>query len=391
MIRILRLTLGILVVAAGSVAAQEPWRSSYFPYLLGTPTDGLVGVIRWQRTQNAPYFLSQSDERDVINPITFRGAFSAEAGAGTRGSRFVRLEMRAPGLVPGWRFQGALSAERQGRFAYSGVGSDLESIDRDRANVDANRLVRERFGLRLDVTRTIVGPVRIALGARIDRTSLIPRSDSSLFGDRFSAPVRRTTLVVRPALVLDTRDREFTPSTGVLLEAGAGFGTGRDDSLGAPDDDGGVHGFGYLHFRGYLSPREGTVVAGRALIRRQSARAPLAARFGHFGWERETTFAGPDGHRSFPAGAVAASDVDLTSVEVRHDLLNAGDLGAVTLVGFADRVRIEDDFSVRPGSTTSFGGGGGIALRVLRSAILTTSFATGRHGFNFSMGTNWSF
>ena len=381
-----------VVIVASSVpaAAQDPWRTSYFPYLIGNPTDGVMLVARWQRTQNAPYFLEQTDEKDVINPITFRGAVSVEAGAGTLGRRYLRAEARLPGVVAGWRFHGQLGAERQGRFAYYGLGADLDAADPVAPNTNVNRIHRERWLARAEATRTIRGPLRFALGLFLDRTTLSKLPDSTLFGLRFDQ-VRRTSLMVRPALVLDTRDREFTPSRGVLAEIGAGFGSGREQSLGVADNDGGFFGFTYGQVKGYFSPRAGTVLAGRALFRRMAERAPLTARFSLPGWEREFLLSGADGHRGLPAGAVAATNVEMLAAEIRHDLLNAGDLGAVTLVAFGDYARIEDRLSVRAGSTDFFAAGGGVAFRVLRSAVLTTNFAAGKHGFNFSMGTHWSF
>ena len=115
---------------AGTVAAQEPWRSSYFPYPMGNPSDGAALVFRWQRTRDAPCFISKSDSVDVINPITFSGALSG--GSGDRNLRKpVRPgRVRAPGLVDGWRFRGLVAAERQGRFGYYGLGGDLSERNR---------------------------------------------------------------------------------------------------------------------------------------------------------------------------------------------------------------------------------------------------------------------
>ena len=81
----------------------------------------------------------------------------------------------------------------------------------------------------------------------------------------------------------------------------------------------------------------------------------------------------------------------LLSAEIRHDLLNVGELGAVTLVGFADYASVGDPNALRAQRTSQFGGGGGVAVRVLRSAILSVNFAGGKNGFNFSMGTGWAF
>jgi hypothetical protein len=376
---------------AAPAAAQEPWVSSWYPYLYGNPTDGLTGVIRWQRVQNAPYFLEQSDEKDLVNPLTFRGAVSAEVGAGTLGSLFLRLEARLPGLEPGWRFHALLAGERQGRFGFYGVGSDLELTDQADPNANLYRVHRNRFLARVEVTRTIAGPLRLALGAFFDHTRFTALADSSIFGTRFSRPVRRSNLTIRPALVVDTRDREFTPSRGVLLELGGGFGTAAESSLGVVAD-GAWHSLWYAQAKGYLSPREGTVLAARGVVRRLGEEAPLSARSMVLGWEREFGVAGADGHRSFPAGALAATEVALVSAEVRHDLLNAGDFGAVTLLAFLDYAHLEDRrASSADPATNQFGGGGGVAIRVLRSAILSMSFATGTHGFTFGMGTGWNF
>jgi hypothetical protein len=379
------------VLVAQPLTAQEPWKSSYFPYVMGNPGDGVMFLARWQRTQNAPYFLSKTDAEDVVNPITFRGAVSAEIGIGTLGSRVGRIEFRAPGLKPGWRFHASVGAERAGRYGYYGLGRDLEQAD-GTADPNANRfrVERTRYVARAEVTRTLGGPVRLALGAFFDRTGFSAVDGTTLFGSRFANPVRRTNLTIRPALIYDSRDHEFTPSNGVLGEVGAGAGSGRESPLGVRDDQS-WHGFAYAHVRGYLSLREGTVLAGRVLALTREGRAPLSALGLVPGWEREFNLAGADGHRSFPAGAIAGTDVELLSVEIRHDLLNAGDLGAVSVFGFVDYAGFEDSRSILLGRTTQFGGGAGVAFRVLRSAVLTTNFAAGKHGFNFSMGTGWSF
>lgn len=379
------LALGLLFGATPALA-QEPWRSSYFPYVLGNPTDGFVGAFRWQRTQNAPYFLERSDQEDVINPITFRGAVSAEAGAGTYGSRFVRLEARLPGLSPGWRFHSVLAAERQGRYGRYGFGSDLDIVV---PGVDPNdnlyRIHRTRYLARAEVTRTIAGPLRLSLGTFFDHTRFTPLSGSA-GGIRRS----RSNLQIRPVLVLDTRDREAIPGKGVLLEFGAGFGTGPESPGGAKADQS-VYGFAYGQIKAYQSIRPGTVLAARALVRTLEDQAPMSARSTVWGWEREFDLSGSDGHRSFPMGTLSGGDVTLLTAELRHDLLNAGDFGAVTVIGFLDWARVADSWAANPKPTKQLGAGGGLALRVLRSAILTANFAGGSNGFNFSMGTAWAF
>jgi hypothetical protein len=82
----------------------------------------------------------------------------------------------------------------------------------------------------------------------------------------------------------------------------------------------------------------------------------------------------------------------LGSFEVRHNLLDVGDYGAVTVIGFLDGGRVfeAEDFSLTTRGW-KVGGGGGLALRVLRSSLLVFNFAGGPAGFTFSMGTGWAF
>ena len=77
---------------------------------------------------------------------------------------------------------------------------------------------------------------------------------------------------------------------------------------------------------------------------------------------------------------------------MRHDLLPFGDLGAITparLSRCGAGVRAED-FRLTT-EDMKVGGGGGVALRILRSSIFTFNFAGGPDGFNFSVGNGWMF
>ena len=85
--------------------------------------------------------------------------------------------------------------------------------------------------------------------------------------------------------------------------------------------------------------------------------------------------------------------VGLAGVEVRHNLLDVGDYGAVTVIAFSDVGRAWDGDTTGPTRLRRWkvGGGGGVAVRILRSALLTINFAGGPDGFVFSMGNGWSF
>jgi outer membrane protein assembly factor BamA len=383
--------LGAMLGGAAPLAGQEPWAASYFPYFLGGPTDGLMLVLRYQVVKNAPYFLSRTDEQDVLNPLSFAGAFSAEAGAGTRGSRFVSLQFRGPGLLAGWRVHGTLEGRRDGRFAAYELGPRDEDASQPPPTgpADFNRVRRDRYLVRGELTRNVAGPLRVAVAASVERTEFHPIGTPSFLAES----IEGTDATLRGTVVVDTRNSEFVPANGLLAEAGLFAGSNGSD----PDLPGGdarkAYTGGYLHLRGYLSPREGTVLAARFGLRALSSGAPYSARFNMPGWERDlTVLGGPDSHRGLIKGRFGGRGILLGGLEVRHDLLNAGDFGALTLVAFVDGGRVFE-----PGGVTlttrawEMGYGGGVSLRILRSAILTLSFAGGDDGFTFGTGIGWAF
>jgi hypothetical protein len=119
----------------------------------------------------------------------------------------------------------------------------------------------------------------------------------------------------------------------------------------------------------------------------------LDARYTIPAWENWIpVLGGPYSHRSLDAGRLAGKEVLLGNLEIRHDLLAFGDLGAVTLLAFTDAGRVfeQENFKLTT-KGIKWGGGGGVALRILRSSILTFNFAGGPDGFNFSFGQGWMF
>ncbi|HLB55136.1 MAG TPA: hypothetical protein VJK71_08510, partial [Gemmatimonadales bacterium] len=107
--------------------------------------------------------------------------------------------------------------------------------------------------------------------------------------------------------------------------------------------------------------------------------------------ERESSvYGGFDSNRGFVRGRLVGRRLVTTSTEVRYDLIDGGDYGALTLLGFVDAG------GVSGGEPPTFSGwkvgvGGGFALRVLRQALLSLHFAKGPDGFNFTMSNGWSF
>lgn len=400
-VRRVRRLLLLLLASAGPLAAQagEPWRAWYFPYLFGDPNTGIMLVGHYQLARQADY-----EAR-----VPFDGIFSAEGGAGLHGSWLVTARFRAPLLVKGWRFAGDLAAVREVKFGYYGRGPEgaNEGFDPGDEPTDFFRTHRTRYLARAEATRRLVGPLSMAAGVGLEHFRFTLVSDPSLFtSDYFDQPLTGTDLTARLAAVLDTRDNELLPARGLLLEAGVYGGTGRfeERNILPPPPQAGIayvasysgrgYAGGYVHARGYVSPREGTVVAGRLAYRSVGRNAPLEARYGVPGWEHDlAVVGGAESNRSFVRGRLLGRNVGLASVEVRHNLLDVGDYGGVTLIAFSDAGRAWDSDLV--GTVVhrrwKVGGGGGVAVRILRNALLTMNFAGGPDGFMFSMGNGWAF
>ena len=375
--RILAIVL-LALLSGERVWAQEedhiPWRTSYFPYITGGANDGPVLAFRVHHFQAAEY-----EDR-----VTNNASFTAEAGITPRGGRHLILRFRAPQLWNNWRIKLLAAAGREVRFGYFGVGN--ETVQDDELVTEAQpflyRVRRARYGGQFDLTRRLQGPWQVALLGNVEWTRFTTLPGPSLFLSDFGSELREDDLSGRVALLYDTRDLEYNTRRGVLLEVGAGAGTG---------------GKGYTRLytvlRGYVSPREGTVIAARFAASGIGGTPTLNARYIIPAWEDQiSVLGGQYSHRSFDTGRFAGSHVLMGNLEVRHDLLAFGDLGAITLLGFVDAGRVfeGENFKLTTNGV-KVGGGGGIGLRILRSTIFTFNFAGGPDGFNYSVGTGWMF
>ena len=355
-------------------AQKVPWRTSYFPYITGGTNDGPVLAFRVHHFQPAEY-----DAR-----VTTNAAFTADAGITPRGGRQVTARFRAPQLWKDWRLSALAAAVREVRFGYFGLGN--ETVKDDDAVTPLQpflyRVRRARYGGKLEVTRRLRGPLQAALQANVEWTRFTTLPGPSLFKTDFGPELKESDVAGRVALVYDTRDNEFNTRKGLLLEAGAQVGSGGDGYTRL-----------YTVLRGYLPLREGTVAAARLAASGMGGDPTLNARLYIPAWENQIpVLGGQYSHRSFDTGRFAGKHVLLGNLEVRHDLLPFGDLGAITLLAFLDAGRVfeQENFKITT-NAVKVGGGGGVGVRILRSSIFAFNFAGGPDGFNFSVGTGWMF
>jgi surface antigen Omp85-like protein len=366
------------IAADSAKAEKEPrasWRTSYFPYLIGAANDGPALAARVRYWQPASY-----EDR-----VTSTAAFNVDAGITTRGSRGITAQFRAPLFWDGWRLFTLAGADRLVRYGFFGLGN--ETVYDKAAVTDAQpflyRVRRTRYRGVVEGTRRLRGPLQAALQINAEQVRFTSLPGPSIFAAEVpSGELEQNDIAGRLALVYDTRDNEYDTHQGLLLEAGTQVGSGNDGYTRQ-----------YAILRGYLQVREGTVVALRLAGSGMGGRPTLNARFSLPGWENPVPVLGGEySHRSFDTGRLTGKGTLFGNLEVRHDLLPFGDLGAVTLLGFVDAGRV---FEQEPFRFTTehmkVGGGGGFALRILRSTIFTFNFAGGPDGFNFSVGNGWMF
>lgn len=373
-IALLALLCGQRLVGQDDESDDIPWRTSYFPYLSGGANDGPVLNFRMRYWQAAEY-----EDR-----VTANGALNVEAGITPRGGRHAYVEFRAPQLLEGWRLFAKAGAAREVRFGYFGLGNETE-YNKD-AVTDAQpflyRMRRTRYRGVLEVTRRLNGPFMVAVMGDVENARFTSLPGPSLFATDFTDELKQTDVAGRVALVYDTRDNEYNTHQGLLLEAGAQVGSGGDGYTRL-----------YTVLRGYLPVREGTVVAARIAASGTGGTPSLDARYTIPAWEREIPVLGGEySHRSLDAGRLAGRHTLFGNLEIRHDLLAFGDLGAITLLGFVDAGRVfeAENFELTT-NDLKVGGGGGVALRILRSTIFTFNLAGGPDGFNYSVGSGWMF
>ena len=352
-----------------------PWRTSYFPYLSGLSNDGPLISGRVRYSQAAPY-----EER-----VTARAYLQFDAGIGFRGTRFAVAQFGAPLWVKDWRFHAFTIASRESRYGFFGLGNETEY---DKALVtDANpffyRVQRTNYYGSAEATRRIVGPLHVALQVSAQSTKFVPHDEgTSIFLQQFGSSLKQGDAGVRAALLLDTRDTEYDPHNGLLLESGYQVATG-----------GGNYERLYGVFRGWVQLREGTVFATRLAGSQLYGEPTLDARFVIPAWERPIpVLGGSFSFRALQTGRLAGKGVLLGNFEVRQNLVSFKGVAGIVLVGFVDAGRVfEDTKFTLTTQEVKVGGGAGIALRILRTTAFTLSVAAGPDKARLGFGFGWMF
>lgn len=360
--------LTLFSLGTAPLAAQDdgiPWRLSYFPYPELSPNDGLMGIARVLWFRQAPW-----GER-----ITLQNSVALEAGYSTKDAWLARVTWANPRLGDGWR----IVAHGEARRFPNADPYDIQS--------EELRWTRERQSAWVDVTRRITERVHLAVRPAVYHQTL------SLSDGSFTSEISEADFAIRGALVIDLRDREYEVNNGALLEAGVVRGSGGDSR---------AYTVPYAHLRGWIRPTLPLRLTARFAWRGDDDTGALTPDMEFPGWEGDfTMLGGPRSHRGLPIGALAGEEVVFAGAEARLDILNVGELGAITVFGFVDGARVSEEAVVFPAGTTAsrpplptnewiWGPGGGVAIRVLRAAVLNVSVARAEGETRWYISNGWS-
>lgn len=357
------------VLADSLPPSSYPWLVSYFPYVSGDVGGGPVAVMRVRYFQPAPY-----SERQ-----TFRAEGTIEAGIGLHGSRMVGLRYRAPLMSASVRLLIGVDARRNTRENFFGLGNDTENDpDVTSAAEFAYRVHRTEYSAFVGVTRRIKGPIKVSLLGGAQRNNYYALPGTSVFAGSVGPDLIEKDAFGRLALVLDTRDNEFDPTTGLLVESGAQRGSGYTRVYGIA--------------RGWRR-LGGSQIAVRVGASQIYDEPTLVSRFELPAWEDELrTYGGNAINRGLSRNRFAGTALLFSNIELRRDVLTTKSALAVTALGFVDagrvfegeRLRITTDgLHVSPGV--------GLAIRILRSTTVVATAAHGEDGMRFSIAGGWQY
>lgn len=364
-----------LLGAAVNTAEAQRWVDSRYPYLTSGANDFPMLAGRMQWTQPVD---------DYLSPLPYQGNLSVDAGISFKGSYFVTGQLRLPVFRDGWRLAANASVVREVRLGFFGIGNN-STFDDGLINDNQPfyyRVRRKRQLVNGEVTRRIAGHFHASVALGYQNSLLSDLPGPSVFRSQFPREVKDDDFTARLSLIFDSRDSEFNTARGVLAEAGVSTGTG---------------GTGYRRVygmvRGFVSPREGTVIGARIGGAAMTDGPPLFARFELPVWENTMTiFGGDDTHRAFDEARFVGEHVLFGNLEVRHNILDLATLGSISALVFVDAGRVfeQENFRITT-DDLKVGGGAGIAVRILRSTIFTFNMAKGDEGWNFTMNSGWLF
>jgi outer membrane protein assembly factor BamA len=395
-VRYTAVVLVLLAASAGTARAQLPnlptfgddWTDVSYPKIYYSNRDGFALGLYYAQINQLGY-------DDWEAPPPYRAKLSLDFFFGTYGSKQFNVEWRAPKLLDGWRFVLQGQWVRRARENYFGIGN---ASVYDEANVtDANEFYYRSNNRRAfaygEVQRRIIGPLRLMVGFNVEEWHIdtLP-GESQLALDRQAGAdptigVPTGDVSARIGLILDTRNDEVAPRSGVLVQA-----------VAAAADSSVLGDLTYTRFllsaQGYLGIGERLVITARALGQTMNKAPRLGTYFRIENMERPfSVLGGSHSHRGLWRMRHLDSDKLLGNLDVRYDLLAEPTLFRVTLVGFLDvgRVFPTSEFKLTS-EDLKWGGGAGLIVQLFRAAIIGTTVGIGPENRLLALfHTSWTY
>ncbi len=361
------------VVVESLPPSDYPWLLSYYPLVGGGLGGGPVLVARVRYFQPSPY-----EERS-----TYRADLTLEGGLGLHSSRYIQTRLRAPLLTPNLRVNARVDARRNTRANFFGLGNstvlEKDLPEEQRLRYRVQETLYQFLG---DVTYRIRGPLHFAVGGGVEHTDFSPLEGSTLFGETFGDEEGGTDALVGGTLVLDTRDNEYDPRYGVVVESGLQFGSGGDGSSRL-----------YGMARGYRMLGVRTQIAARVGASQLYGEPPLSARYQLPAWEDVLSmYGGSSTNRGLRSSRYLGTGALFGNLELRRELFTSKNAAAASLIVYLDAGRVFEGEKVRlTFDELHVGAGAGIALRILRSTSIVFDVARGSDGIRFNIGSGWAF
>jgi Omp85 superfamily domain len=385
------LVAGLTVCCVAHAKAQvdasisDYWLDVFYPKLFYTSRDGFTGGGYFAFVQPVRF-------EDFESPPPYRAAVSLDAQVSASGSRFASLEARFPQFVPGWRFTGILSAKRDARDSYFGIGS---SATYEGDNVTDNQphfyqALHNRILFRAEVQRYVIGPLRLLAGVDAQRWKIEPLDGPSvLAADAQSAAdptigVGTTDISARFGFLFDSRDSEVYAARGVLITL---VGTGASESVA------GDVSYSRLTFsaEAHVPVTSALNVAGRFVASGMGGKPPLGSLY-QITQTTFTGFGGATSHRALRTNRYLGRHQLLGNVDVRYTLWELPTVARLSAIGFFDVGRV---FEGEPFRLTTedlqAGAGGGFFVQLGRAGVVGLTGAGGPDGFVLHFHSRWPY
>ncbi|HTH65559.1 MAG TPA: BamA/TamA family outer membrane protein [Gemmatimonadales bacterium] len=370
------------MLGAGRLVAQQAevkpyWDFTYTPYGYYSSIDGwwIAGYAR------------------VYSPIGFRerpepnrAAITLTGGASTQGSYLVEVDAQAPALWEGWRVAVTLDALRANRLGYFGIGNDTH-FDTD-SNTPFTpyfyRVSRTSDLARLTLQRRLIGPLRLLAGGTLEHTTFRILPGDGLFARDRAAGIADSSpwndAALRAGLVVDTRDNEIDPHTGILAEALIATAQRYNRTT--------------VGVQAYVHPTERIMLAGRVVGERMSGAPSISVM--QVIESSARPYVGVGGYRSLRGyydSRFIGPDKLLGGLEARYALLYAPTILEVKLVGFYDVGRVFGSGNAFQLTTRGLhsSAGGELMIRFGRNGVLVAGAGFGSDGHQFLFGSAWSY